>query len=199
MKQRINKILVIAEARVGGYYFTKYLANGYGLEFHHEPRFPHGFNMITSNTSKLCTKLYIGHVIQHYKEHMISLEEKASDFCKIIGTYGFDNIFILDRRNVREHIESMVNMWKLSTNMHGDWKPTDKLDSLLTDGRIEYYTQLKIDHGLFLNKISEELDIPVIYYEDLYYNTSIVDLQGLDFIADLNKKLRKDDKPQTLL
>jgi hypothetical protein len=195
----INKILVIAEARVGGYYFTESLANEYGLVFHHEPSYPGAFNRIVNSTSMICTKLYIGSVIRHYETLTMSLEEKISHLCEVIRGHGFDKIFILDRRNEKEHIESMVHMWIITKNMKSDWKDGDKLQLLLTESRVNELKKSKFKHGLYLKMISDILNIPVIYYEDLYYNTDLVDLQGCVFVPDLTKKLRKEDTPKTLL
>ena len=44
--------------------------------------------------------------------------------------------------------------------------------------------------SMWLDKLSDKFNIPKMYYEDLYYNTSIVDLQGLEFKPDVTKKLR---------
>ena len=42
-----------------------------------------------------------------------------------------------------------------------------------------------------LQKLSKLLDTEVIMYEDLYYNTESVNLKGLEFKPDTNRKLRK--------
>jgi len=199
IKKPINKILVIAEARVGGYYFTESLANEYNLMFRHEPSYPGGLNRDMDMNPMICMKLYIGAVIKHYETLTLSLEEKISHFCEVIDAHDFDKIFILDRRNEKEHIESMIHMWDVTKNMFSVWKDGDRLESHLTESRIKTFKQLKKNHGLFLNKISESLNIPVIYYEDLYYNTELAELQGLRFIPELTKKLRKENTSKTLL
>ena len=43
-----------------------------------------------------------------------------------------------------------------------------------------------------LQKLSKLLDTEVIMYEDLYYNTESVNLKGLEFKPDTNRKLRKN-------
>ena len=45
------------------------------------------------------------------------------------------------------------------------------------------------DKSNSLNNISKILDIEVLYYEDLYYNTEVCNLQGLKFYPDKTKKL----------
>ena len=45
-----------------------------------------------------------------------------------------------------------------------------------------------------LQKLSKLLDTEVIMYEDLYYNTESVNLKGLEFKSDTNRKLRKIKK-----
>ena len=199
MDTQISKILVIAEARVGGYYFTKSLANTYELIFRHEPSYPGGFNRDVNMNSQICMKLYIGGIIQYYETLTLSLEEKISHFCEVIDTHDFDKIFILDRRNEKEHIESMIHMWDVTKNMYTSWKGDDVLQPHLTKSRIKEISKFKAHHSLFLNGISDVLNIPVIYYEDLYYNTEMVDLQGCVFVPDLTKKLRKEIIPKTLL
>ena len=85
------------------------------------------------------------------------------------------HVFLLDRKNKQDQIESCIRLY-------GDtYKKSFWSISVLKQSEI-------------IKSVSERLNIPITYYEDLYYNTDIVDLQGLTFVPDLNKK---EYKPTT--
>lgn len=174
------KILVIASPRSGGRYFTKSLADTYGLEFIHEPS-KKRFNDLPEN---VCVK------VLPYKPYIIdeidNLERKISKF---------DFVFLLTRRDKLEHLRSMWNVWELSGNMHKAYFWDDKFfdsSSVLGYGNtLEYYKEKIITLEEQINKLSDKLKLDVIYYEDLYYDTKAVNLKGLQFKPDISKRLRK--------
>ena len=78
----------------------------------------------------------------------------------------YDKIILLNRRNEKEHFESYVNLsvrFKNNQNPNHPWFFQDienKLSTVLLNEITLYRT--------VINKLSSELSIPMIYYEDLY-------------------------------
>ena len=82
------------------------------------------------------------------------------------------HVFLLDRKNKQDQIDSCLRLYSDNQD-RSFWE-----SSLLKQSEI-------------LKSVSEKLNIPITYYEDLYYNTDSVDLQGLTFVPDLDKKQYK--------
>lgn len=183
------KILIIASARSGGYYFTKQLSNTYNLEFFHEPQTYDEFHDI-SNRDGVCVKIVPNHTVRYIPD--TDRKNRISILCKDITSKNFDKIILLDRRNKKEHTESLVNLAKVSKDMYQNWTRDDKLFDKVDTQDWEYFNHLSNISTSFLNALSEKLNTSVIYYEDLYYDTDSVDLQGLEFKPDISKKLRKN-------
>ena len=78
----------------------------------------------------------------------------------------YDKVILLNRRNEKEHFESYVNLsvrFKNNQNPNHPWFFQDienKLSTVLLNEITLYRT--------VINKLSSELSIPMIYYEDLY-------------------------------
>ena len=78
----------------------------------------------------------------------------------------YDKVILLNRRNEKEHFESYVNLsvrFKNNQNPNHPWFFQDienKLSTVLLNEITLYRT--------VINKLSSELSIPIIYYEDLY-------------------------------
>lgn len=177
------KILVIAAPRSGGRYFIKSLSETYGLEYIHEPG-PKLFRNLPENA---CVKIL---TYKPYKDiKNINLE-------KLI--LGFDKVFLLSRRDKQDHLRSLWNMWGHSHNMYKtyEWKDeylntTDKHRP--ADTTVEQVKKMIDSLESDFKILSKKLKQDVIYYEDLYYNTEKVDLQGLVFKPDLTRRLRIED------
>jgi len=177
------KILVIASPRSGGKYFTKSLADTYGLEFIHEP----GRKKFAELPENVCVK------VLPYKPYIFDKLDNLEKY-----TSRFDYIFLLSRKDKLDHLRSLWNMWEHSRNMHLSYFWDDKFfESSKLQGRglsIEFYKEEIEELEKQIKNLSVKLGTEIIYYEDLYYNTEVVNLKGLQFIPDLSKKLRKTGK-----
>jgi len=124
---------------------------------------------------------------------------KPNEFCKFIKTLykDYDRTIILGRKNLNEHFESFLNLrMRLNKeNVHAPWY----INELETYNKsLELIDQLKatLKKNLeMINQIQIELNIPIIFYEDLYGSDrekSFNILKNLDLELDvnlLNKKL----------
>ena len=187
------KILTIAGPRVGGKYFTKYLADKYDLTHHHEPPLSSRLDIILSENN-ISVKLVTTHLYKHYHLEMgLTIDESIDSICDRIDKFNFDKLFILDRYHTTEYIEALINLELKARINHVNWVYDDNFKKkYVTDSKIEYFTKYAKESTNWINSISDKLNIPVIYYDDLYYKTDSVDLQGLEFIPDLSKRLRKN-------
>lgn len=167
-------ILIIAGPRTGGYYLSKTLAKNYNLKLIHEP-LPHNINLFDLNNT--CVKVIV------YK---FSLD----DLLKLSNK--FDYVFLLSRKNHTEWIQSLIALCEHSKNMFSEWSWKDYFYKL---GKgVGWYQTLVNEINNSFDDLSQKLKKDIIYYEDLYYNQSVVNLQGLEFKPDISKKLRKDEK-----
>jgi hypothetical protein len=163
------KILVLSSIRCGGEYFTKTLAQTYGLKHIHEP------NNIRDFGENICVKI---HLKNSYSIDTIIEHSKLYDY-----------IFILDRKNKEEQIKSAYTMYNITNNRKINWVWKDeylKIDKLnMNMKEIKSFISGMHDN---LVKISNSLNKEIIYYEDLYYNTESVNLNGLEFKPELSKR-----------
>ena len=101
----------------------------------------------------------------------------------------YDYIFILDRKNKEEQIKSAYTMYNITNNRKINWVWKDeylKIDKLNVNMKeIKSFISGMHDN---LVKISNSLNKEIIYYEDLYYNTESVNLNGLEFKPELSKR-----------
>jgi hypothetical protein len=172
------KILVLSSVRCGGYYFTKHLSEKYNLLHIHEPKKEKYIQLDVP----LVTKVLV--YSNWFKDK--NIDEFVSQF---------DKIFLLDRRDKDEQLKSTWAMHEVSRNMFKSYEWDDSMfnkDNPIVD-KENYKGWLKHMSDI-LSDISIKINTPVIYYEDLYYNTKNVDLQGLDFNPNLNHRLRKINK-----
>ena len=169
-------ILIVAHVRCGGQYFNRFLSEKYNLEFIHEPRRNIKWGHHYHNS---CVKICIHH---HDMKDVVEFSKK------------FDYVFLLSRKNTLEHLQSCIALYRNTTkknkgNWHTNWIWDD---SMWLDKKWVNLAEEGIeDLNKNLQKLSKLLDTEVIMYEDLYYNTESVNLKGLEFKPDTNRKLRK--------
>lgn len=175
-------ILVIASIRSGGRYFTKQLSLEYNLKHYHEPNQINNIDLSKDVVVKLVTW-------KPWNYDVSEICEYANDFNKV---------FILDRRDKQLHLESVFNLYEYSKNMgaYYTWN-SEKFNKSNPEHSKQYYIEWLNRQSKCLNEVSSELNIPITYYEDLYYDNSKVDLQGLSFKPNLSKKLRKETLKNT--
>ena len=163
------KILVLSSIRCGGEYFTKTLAETYNLKHIHEP------NDIRDFGNDVCVKIHL--------HDSISIDDMIKH-SKI-----YDYVFLLDRKNKKEQLKSAYVIYNISNHRTSKWIWKDEyleIDNL--DVSMEYLENHISTMHTKLVKISNLLNKEIIYYEDLYYNTNSVDLDGLVFNPDLSKR-----------
>lgn len=190
------KILTMAAPRSGGLYFTKSLADTYGLTHCHEPSID-TLNRVMDRYKNISIKLHAEQFYKHYELNLkLDIDSAVDAIYNDLHKYNFNHIFILDRRNKIEHAEAMINIFYHKKNMKAKWSADD--EEFLKIKNSEKWN-LMLDYSnavsIWLDKLSIKFDIPKIYYEDLYYNTNTVNLYGLKFKPDITKKLRGDNPP----
>lgn len=168
------KILVLSNIRCGGEYFTKSLADTYNLKHIHEP------SNIIDFGENVCVKIHFR------KVHSLNVIINHSKL--------YDYIFLLDRRDTDKQLKSAYVLYNITNNRKINWVWKDeylKIDKLnMNMKEIKSFISGMHDN---LVKISNSLNKEIIYYEDLYYNTESVNLNGLEFKPDLSKRYYIDN------
>jgi hypothetical protein len=171
------KILVIASVRCGARYFCEKISDSYNLTLYHEPdisTIPYTIKR-ESVIVKICPHIPFNYRVQDivsYSKH-------------------FDKIFLLDRKNEKDHIISTFNMYEYSKDMYTRYIwDKNKMTKLHESDRVEKYKNWLNHLTNSMLNLSNEIGENIIYYEDLYYNTTSVNLKGLIFYPDIEKKLR---------
>ena len=120
----------------------------------------------------------------------------------------YDKVILLNRKNLQEHFESFINL-RVRLNkksVHAPWYIDD-----IKEYKKNFDIEKFIPYREIIDKISDELSIPIIYYEDLYgedREKSFNIINKLDLELDsnlLNEKLhpkfkyrKKESKKQML-
>ena len=193
------KILTIGSTRAGGYYFTKSLADTYKLTLHHQPPLDNTLETIL-DTDDISIKICTLQMYEQFIEQNISVDEYVYQFYNKISKYTFDKIILLDRVVNIQYKEAIANLIEQGPGKsHVEWVYDENFKKSITKemwDNLEWYTNATT---LWMKTISNKFNLPIIYYDDLYYNTESVDLQGLEFKPDLSKRLRKEITPNTIL
>ena len=189
------RILIFAVPRTGGTYLGNYLSNRYNLPYFQEPPIMEEFPTMMDNLDEFCIKIVTTQLYYYNeKNKKLSDDDCINYFYNLLSKYKFDKILFLDRLNEIEHIEAVINLQR--RNPHNtafeDWTYNDEFKNSITTDEWNYWKTYTLNAKKWLNLLSSKFNIPVIYYEDVYYNTETVDLQGLEFIPDLSKKYRKN-------
>tara|TARA_B100001175_G_C19499950_1_gene637523 strand:- start:68 stop:697 length:630 start_codon:yes stop_codon:yes gene_type:complete len=127
----------------------------------------------------------------------------------IVSVYkDYDKVILLNRKNEKEHFESLVNLQV--KNNRRNWGPKAPSKPWyyddISDELHQFDSDLYARYRKVIDEISTKLSIPIIYYEDLYgldRDKSLKIIKSLDLDLDvrlLNEKLhpkfkyRQDDK-----
>ena len=164
-----NKILIIASKRCGGTYLMKALATHYRCYAVSEP-------------DKL----------EDYGNHVVVKANASKHTTEDLVNYSknFDKVILLDRLNKEEQIQSATWMFHNDTS-NVKWKWDNKLIGTPAYNKAVYEIELLTER---LNALSQELEVEITYYEDIYFgNKSIEGFQPI-----LNKKLRQVDKEKLI-
>ena len=146
------------------------------------------------NKDGFSIKIVMSQLYDYYHlKSKLSFEESIDEFYKLLSKYEFDKIIMLDRRDKIEHTESIINLFTTNRgNEFGEWAYDENFKKSITKEMWDKWNLYVDESTRWLTAVSDKLNIPIIYYEDVYYNTDSVDLQGLEFKPDLSKKQRKN-------
>jgi hypothetical protein len=196
------KILTIANPRSGSTYFGQYWATKYDVPYFHEPKLlTDELQPILDNNNEFSMKIIVGRLYYDYHvEYKLSFEESIDKFYNLIKNQNFNHIIILDRRDKVEHTESVINLLEENTKAHNDnnldifkrWVYDEHFKRSITNEMWDKWYSFVTESTRWLTAVSEIFNIPITYYEDLYYNPTSIDLGGLEFVPDLSKKLRRN-------
>jgi len=181
-------ILIISSIRCGGHYFMTQLADTYNLRPVHEPKKLKSIDEFNKKGfNGVCVK--------------ILTDFPTEDILKIVEySKKFDYVFLLNRRNSEEQFKSIYVVYQVTQKITANWSWDIEYEKLhnYKSKEIEYKQWIE-DKSNALNNISELLGIEVLYYEDLYYNTKVCNLQGLEFNPDKSKKLFSESNEKTII
>jgi hypothetical protein len=138
-----------------------------------------------------------------------NLDSSFLDFITMFSK-EFDKVILLDRKNFIEHHKSFVHMhWRLSRNesVHQSWEPSIIPEDFEKNHNFHCrHKHLDLQKEQ-IGEISELLNVPITWYEDLYGNDRVTSLEiisnwNIDSIepSELNKyldpkfKLKKTQK-----
>ena len=175
------KILIISLPRTGSTTMLKTLGKKHDLKTIFEP-FNSAFKkQYNHNMKNVVVKTIIGQVPT--TENITSYVEWIVEFSK-----HFDEVILLSRKNLVACIESisylMNTLFKKKSCMKKLYNSNSEyFYEKPPDDVYQKYETYIIDANEKINKISELLGIPIIYYEDIY------DLNS-------NERLRKEGKPK---
>lgn len=166
-------ILIISGPRTGSTYLGKELSKNYDFKFISEPK------EIKHLKKVKCIKLIPFKTVDYTLEDII-------DFSK-----RFSNVILLQRKDKIAQAESwqaLHGMKYLPQQDHLKWQV----------GTIEpkYPLEFYIDRIKYLDEkiewLSEKLNIPISFYEDIFYEGKVP--YDLNFKPDLSKRLRQEQK-----
>ena len=188
------KILTIANPRSGSTYFGEYWASKYKIPYIHEPVFMDDLLSGLDGNNSFSMKIVISQLYYYYHmECNLSFEDSINAFYKLISKYEFDNIIILDRRDKITHTESIINLFTGEPGKgFSQWAYNEDFKKSITSDTWAKWNSYVTEATKWLTATSEKFNIPIVYYEDVYYNPTSVDLNGLEFKPDLNRKQRQD-------
>ena len=189
------KILILANPRTGSTYLGQWLSNRYDIPYIHEPEFIDELTTSLNTLDNFCIKIAIPQLYYYNRDNKKLSESECIDyFYNLISKYKFDTILILDRKNTNEYIESIINLNRKSNTEDGfkEWVYDSNFKNSITPDEWNKWSSWTMTCKNWLKSISNKFNIPIIQYEDLYYNPKSVDLGGLEFNPYLRMKLRKN-------
>lgn len=155
------KILIIGAPRCGTTTLTKSLSEILDLEAIIEP----WNGMYNTNLENLYTHTFNGNIV--LKTMVEHTPHDVEDFDGFIKGFvkNFNNVILLGRKNIQACLESFAYQWVYDGNdpdfWHENYIFNNKLD-------VEPYRD-EVTHWLSkLDEVSNYLDIPITWYEDLY-------------------------------
>lgn len=161
------KRLLLSQGRTGSYNLTRYIkeSNGDSIKVYREP-----FNTTASKDTGIVYKLenLISEPNSFIENKIgkgslpLELQKYSTDELMMFLKSKFDIIGILTRKNLNEQTESVLNA-KLTNNWMSQY--------VYKDVNIESFPEFKTllsEEKEQLNYISENYNVPIFYYENLY-------------------------------
>ena len=171
------KILIIASPRCGGYALHRELAKTYNLTAIHEPTW---FGMNKDFKDNTCVKALV------YKNTIEELVALAS---------RFDKVILLDRKDKIAQTQAIVSLNANGGDMKAKWEWKENTHP--SEVIIKWACTLTNCNNT-LKELSKELDIPLEYYEEVYYGDGLANKE-LEFKPDTSEKLRQIDLKKTII
>jgi hypothetical protein len=163
------RILVINVNRSGSTNFCKGLSKYFGVKYYPSPEREY----VLHQPKEL--DFYKNNPNIHHKRTLNNTFESLSEVCSI-----YDNIILLSRRNLNECVESWAYISTMRDNPNVKfgshtsryvWEKTDNYEEV----EEELYKGNRI-----LENLSSAFNIPITYYEDLYYTNSKETIESLN-------------------
>ena len=159
--------LIISSARCGSSSLQKSISNSYNLKIIFEPYASWGLQRKKYKQENVVVKTIL-HQIDNTSPKLGNLP--ISHFEKCYNFYSelipkFDNTILLSRENVKEHAESLVNLYN---GNQFDVKYVYDLDIDINP----IMNQLTLENT-YLKKLSEKFNIPLDTYESIYYGDGL--------------------------
>jgi hypothetical protein len=187
--------LIISSPRCGSTSLQKSISNSYNSKLIYEPYSPWGIQQKNYKLENVVVKTMF-HQIDNTSVILgnlpLSFFDKCYDFyCDLIPK--FDNVILLGRENIKEHSESLANLYNGSSdNEKYVYKLVIDLNLIMN--------QLSLENT-YLKKLSNNFNLPFDTYESIYYGNGLKNKEiKLDYnILDTKNKLRQfyDDKKLT--
>jgi hypothetical protein len=171
------KILIIATPRCGGYTLHKELAKTYNLTAIHEPKWK---GLDKEFRADSCVKTI---VYDNTLEELTSLAAK------------FDKVILLDRKDKVAQTQAIValNANKDDIKLKWEWK-----EGVHSSVDIIKWATTLTNSNHTLQTLSKELNVPLEYYEDIFYGNGLADKE-LEFKPDTSQKLRQINRKKSII
>ena len=117
----------------------------------------------------------------------------------IDSTKEFNTVILLSRRNREEQLESLYVLGKYQYTVNKKWGIEKEIDK--ESHYWKYITNWMNHLDIVMNNLSEYLNIPIDYYEDVYTNKSLINKNiklDLEYFKP-KYKLRQEIKPKRLV
>ena len=163
----MNKVLIITTGRTGSTNLSKGISSTLNYKFYDEP-----FHIDKENSHNILLQKIKNEsniVVKHIWYHRIN-NTIIDDFLKLLIS-EFDEVFILLRKNSKEHYESIINLQykkEIQKNVFEKYNYDDIPDSFIKKYKNKFPIDSLIYQIQYLEKFSNDNNIKKIYYENIY-------------------------------
>lgn len=197
MEIKDGGILIISGPRTGSTNLLKSIGSAYNKKERFEPDIVKKWPPYDSSND-------VVKFVPVWDEHIDNGGDLLSNYTSfykgvIDSTKEFNTIILLSRRNREEQLESLYVLGKYQYTVNKKWgieKEIDKESHLW-----KYITNWMYHLDIVMNNLSQDLNIPIDYYEDVYKNKSLTNKNiklDLEYFKP-KYKLRQEIKPKRLV